>query len=1329
MFCLKCGAPVKPSAEGDASEASYPELQGSLSEALARERATGEILRVIGSSPTDAQPVFETIARSGVSVCAALGCAVFVIDGDMLRVAATHGVRPERVERFRAEYPIPLSAEIDTAQTVRQRHVVHLADIEHNANATASDIEYARLAGYRTRLMVPMVRGDRALGLIAVTREDPTPFPDQLVELLKHFADQAVIAIENVRLFTETREALERQTATSEILRVISSSPTDTQPVFDTIAANAARLCAARDAQVLRVEGDVLRLVSAYGSPSMPPVRSISRGHAVGRAVIDRQTIHVRDMAQAVMEFPETSAPQHGVESVLAVPLLRNDVAVGVIRISRTQIQPFTDAQITLLQTFADQAVIAIENVRLFTELQEKNRALTVAHAEVTETLEQQTATSEILRAISSSPTDLQPVLDTVGRSAARFCGAYDACIFRLAGDHLRLDAHHGPVAQPDGFLLPVVKGTVGGRTVLERRVIHVADLPAETAEFPEAAANARRLGFRTILSVPLLREGVAIGAIQLRRPESIPFTDKQVSLLQAFADQAVIAVENVRLFTELQARNRELTEALDQQTATSNVLKVISRSTFDLEAVLTTLIENATRLCGAHQGFIFRAHGERYHLAADYNASPTFREWAAATPIRPGDGRIVGRVAVEGRVVQIVDAQGDAAWRAGNAGAPGVSDVRALLGVPMLREGVLIGVFAMWRLEPRPFTDKQIELVTTFADQAVIAIENVRLFTELEEKNRALTETLDQQTATSEVLRAIAHTQTDVQPVFDTIVRSAARLLHAANAAVFLTDGTMLYHPANHGSSPEALAAVRAQYPRRLDADTTPGRAILTRSVVQVPDIEAPSAGEHVRQVGRLLGFQSVVAVPMLRDGEAVGAINVSRREPGGLSDAEVELLKTFADQAVIAIENVRLFKELEARTAALTRSVEQLTALGEVGRAVSSTLDLETVLTTIVTRAVQLSRLDGGVVFEYEGDAEEFVHRAATETGGALAEARRATRVRKGEGVVGRTAITLEPAQVPDITVPGAYESRLRENLITSGVRAVLAVPMVGEDRLIGCLVVSRNQPGDFPAETIELLRTFATQSALAIQNARLFHEIEDKSRQLEAASRHKSEFLANMSHELRTPLNAVIGFSEVLLQRMFGDLNAKQDEYLKDIYASGQHLLSLINDILDLSKIEAGRMELAPAPFHLPTALDNAVTLVKERAARHGIALELDLDPRVGELVGDERKVKQVLVNLLSNAVKFTPEGGQISLKAVRRDGMVEISVTDTGIGIAPEDQAAIFEEFRQVGSDERRREGTGLGLTLAKKFVDLHGGRIWVESELGRGATFTFTLPLR
>jgi signal transduction histidine kinase len=505
---------------------------------------------------------------------------------------------------------------------------------------------------------------------------------------------------------------------------------------------------------------------------------------------------------------------------------------------------------------------------------------------------------------------------------------------------------------------------------------------------------------------------------------------------------------------------------------------------------------------------------------------------------------------------------------------------------------------------------------------------------------------------------------------------------------------------------------------------------AMRDRTPLNIADSETDArVSEAARAVTRLQGFRSWVVVPLLRHDEGIGTIGVSRRERGGFTDDEIALLQTFADQAVIAIENARLLTELQARTQELTRSVEKLTALGEVGRAVSSTLDLETVLTTIVARAVDLSGLDGGVVFEYDRNAEEFVHRAATETGGVLAETRRATRVRKGEGVVGRTAITLEPTQVPDITVPGAYESRLRENLITSGVRAILAVPLVYEDHLIGCLVVSRNQPGDFSAETIDLMRTFATQSALAIQNATLFRELEGKSRQLEVASQHKSEFLANMSHELRTPLNAIIGFSEVLGERMFGELNEKQEEYLKDIYASGQHLLSLINDILDLSKIEAGRMELELTDFNLPATLDNALTLVRERAGRRGIALGLTVDERLEQIRADERKVRQVVLNLLSNAIKFTPEGGRIEVRAVPVDGVVEISVTDTGVGIAPEDQEAIFEEFRQVGTAAKKVEGTGLGLALSRKFVELHGGRIWVESQTGAGSTFTFTIPTR
>ena len=467
-----------------------------------------------------------------------------------------------------------------------------------------------------------------------------------------------------------------------------------------------------------------------------------------------------------------------------------------------------------------------------------------------------------------------------------------------------------------------------------------------------------------------------------------------------------------------------------------------------------------------------------------------------------------------------------------------------------------------------------------------------------------------------------------------------------------------------------------------------------------------------------------------MLRHGTAIGAIVVHTwATPRPFSSKQIELLQTFADQAVIAIENARLFKELQARTNELTRSVDQLTALGEISQAVSSTLDVETVLQTIVSRATQLAGADGCAIYEYDDATEAFHIRATHNLDPVLVGTLRASPLRKGEGAMGRAAETREPTQVADIAAPGAYQSHIRDTLLGAGYRALLSVPLLREGEIIGSLSLNRHAPGEFPAEAVEVLKTFATQSALAIQNARLFREIADKSRQLEAASRHKSEFLANMSHELRTPLNAIIGFSEVLNERMFGELNDKQAEYLKDIHASGTHLLSLINDILDLSKVEAGRMELELSSFSLPAAIDSALTLVRERATRRGVSLRAAIHPAIGEMSGDERKIRQVLLNLLSNAIKFTPEGGRIEVTAAPENGAVDVSVIDTGVGIAPEDHEAVFEEFRQVGESAAKQEGTGLGLALCRKFVELHGGKIWVTSALGAGSTFTFRLPVR
>jgi signal transduction histidine kinase len=593
-----------------------------------------------------------------------------------------------------------------------------------------------------------------------------------------------------------------------------------------------------------------------------------------------------------------------------------------------------------------------------------------------------------------------------------------------------------------------------------------------------------------------------------------------------------------------------------------------------------------------------------------------------------------------------------------------------------------------------------------------------------VEDRTRDLSEALEQQTATSEILRVISGSPTDVQPVLDAVAESAARLCGANDAVISRIEGDRLQPVAHFGTIPFAHAVTP------LTGGSVGGRAALERRTIRVLGDLDPAEYPEGAALQRTSGHQAMVAAPLLREGVAIGMITIRRMEARPFTDKQIVLLQTFADQAVIAIENVRLFKELQARTGELTRSVGELEALGEVGRAISSTLDLETVLATVVSRANELAGSDGGAIYEFDEPARLFRLRATDRFPDEFVGTLRATPLREDEGAVGRAAMARQPVQVADITVADAYSSRIRDVVVRSGYRSLLAVPLVSENEVVGALVVSRREPGEFPARTVELLRTFAAQSALAIQNARLFREIEDKGRELEVASRHKDEFLASMSHELRTPLNAIIGFSEVMLERLFGEVNAKQEEYLGDILSSGRHLLSLINDILDLAKIEAGRMELEPAAFHLPQAIDNALVLVRERAQRRGITLEQSVDPRLGEITGDERKIKQVLLNLLSNAVKFTPEGGRIGVRAALIDGAAEISVADTGVGIAPEDHEAVFEEFRQVGTDyARKHEGTGLGLALARKFVELHGGKIWVQSQVGQGATFTFTIPVR
>jgi len=961
-------------------------------------------------------------------------------------------------------------------------------------------------------------------------------------------------------------------------------------------------------------------------------------------------------------------------------------------------------------------------------KVEERTRELADRNAELTDTLARQTATSEVLRAISRAQTDAAPVFDVIAASALRLCAAAYSSVCLYDGELIQLAALQN--VNPEGaealrrvFPLPPDERSLPGRAITTRAVVKIPDVTEDLVYGLKRELQA--MGFRSLLAVPLLRAGDPIGTINVGRVEPGAFTDKQVELLLTFAEQAVIAIENVRLFTELEARNRELRTALEQQTATSELLKVIGRSTFDLQPVFATLVENAVRLCEAKHGVILRFDGQLLRYAVGHNVSPELRDFFERNPIALERQGNAGRAALERRTIHNHDVLRDPEY---SYGGSRVDPYRTVLAIPMLRADELLGVILIYRHEVRPFSDNQIALMETFADQAAIAIENARLLTELQAKNADLTDALERQTATAEILRVISDSPTDVQPVFTTIIRNAVQLSGARMGSLFRFDGELLQLVAHHGLSPDFLETLQRVYPMRPSRAQVSGRAILDRIVTEIPDVRADP--EYLHDMARRADWRSLLAVPMLgADGAPIGAIVIQRPEPGRFAAGHVELLKTFADQAVIAIENIRLFTELQARTGELTRSVERLTALGDVGRAVSSSLDLEQVLTTIVSRAVQLSGTEAGAIYEYDETAEVF-HLRATE--GLPEEFREsAPTLRKGEGVTGRLAETREPVQIPDISGPGAYQSRARDVLLRLGLRAAFAVPLLHEGRVVGGLAVNRRTPGEFAPDVVDLLQTFASQSALAIQNARLFRDLTEARRDAETANDAKSAFLATMSHEIRTPMNAVIGMSGLLLGT---GLTEEQREYAEIVRSSGDALLTVINDVLDFSKIEAGRMDLEAQPFDLREGVEGALDLVTSRAAEKGLDLAyLISDDTPAAVVGDITRLRQILLNLLSNAVKFTEAGEVVlSVTAQRLDATgpdyeLTFSVRDTGIGIPPDRIDGLFESFSQVdASTARKYGGTGLGLAISKRLVELMGGAISAQSRVGHGSEFRFTV---
>jgi two-component system, NtrC family, sensor kinase len=931
---------IKPNPSGSKASNSRSQnarLKSELRAARDRQAASAEVMRLISASPGHAEQTLRRIAEIAERLFGASSVSLLIADGERWGRAIRVGAGSERIATTIPLAHVAITPQFMPGAVYLENRQVHVSDINDPAAlARWPGLTPARTAGTRTMSGTPLRSEGRAIGALIVHRHRPVPFTEDELALLQSFADQAAIATENARLINETREALEQQTATAEILKVIASSPSDLQPVFEAIANSANRLIDGFSATVVRFIGNMLHLV-AFTPTNAVADEALQASFprplaefASFELVRDGETVQFPDTeSEDVPPVNKQMARLRGYRSMVFTPLMSAGMPIGILSVTRVEPGTFAARHVQLLQTFADQAAIAIENAQLFEQVQART-------SDLQESLEYQTATSDVLQVISRSTFDLQTVLDTLVESAYKLCGASLGLLYLRGDEAFECKAVAGiGVAETSllfkGRPIRAGRGTAAERVIMTGEVESITDFFEDPEMDPKVRETIRNADssdssvgqIRSTLAVPMTRDSVVVGVMVIARSQTGPFPRRQIELLRTFADQAVIAIENARLFDEVKAKTRDLGEALQQQTATADVLKVISRSAFDLDSVLATLVTSAAKLCEAEKGVIFLREDNSYRLVSNHGFSPEFEAFAKANPLPTDGASTTTRAAASGATIQIVDVLEDPTLSVLAREYQRLGAYRTNLGVPLRREGETIGVFTLTRQEVRAFTERQIELVETFADQAVIAIENVRLFDEVKAKTADLSESLRQQTATADVLKVISRSAFDLQAVFDTLISSAVELSGAFNGTICLRDGDEYRYLATAGMQGD-FRKFLLEHPPTPGRASAMGRVLLSGKVESIPDVHEDA--DYLVPVSELNRTRSVLGVPLLRNGKVEGGLMLARVEPGRFTQRQIELVQTFADQAVIAIENVRLFEQVQERTRELSLSLEEL-------------------------------------------------------------------------------------------------------------------------------------------------------------------------------------------------------------------------------------------------------------------------------------------------------------------------------------------------------------------------------------------------------------------